>query len=229
MKCCSICKEIKPFEFFGKDRYKKDGLTPCCKACSKLVREGYRVPKKSPKTEKTCKACSTLKPILEFYRYSNKCKICQANERFQKAALKPPKSRVYSSNVKSVYKRKRREQDPLFKLRSNIGSRIANLLAERGYKKTSNTDSILGCSFLEFKTYLESLFVEGMSWNNRELWHIDHIIPVSFAINEQELLWLNHYTNLRPVWKEENLSKSAAIIDIAIEHPLYKKIIESRN
>jgi hypothetical protein len=48
-----------------------------------------------------------------------------------------------------------------------------------------------------------------MSWENRRLWHIDHIIPLALAKNEDQLIKLNHYTNLRPLWAKDNLVKSA--------------------
>jgi len=46
-----------------------------------------------------------------------------------------------------------------------------------------------------------------MNWDNRGLyngepnygWDIDHIIPSSTAKTEDELIRLNHYTNLQPL------------------------------
>jgi hypothetical protein len=46
-----------------------------------------------------------------------------------------------------------------------------------------------------------------MNWNNHGKWHIDHMIPISSAKNEEEVLKLNHYTNLQPLWAKENLIK----------------------
>jgi len=57
------------------------------------------------------------------------------------------------------------------------------------------------------KTYLEKKFVSGMTWENHGDWHIDHVIPLASAINEQEMLKLCHYTNLQPLWAKDNLSK----------------------
>jgi hypothetical protein len=122
----------------------------------------------------------------------------------------------------------KRQTNTLFKLRSNIGTSIANAIAAQGYKKTAQTATILGCSFQQFKQHLESQFLHGMSWDNRELWHIDHIVPVSFAENEQELLMLNHYSNLRPLWMELNLSKGGSITEVVQQHPLYKTIMKNR-
>ncbi len=46
-----------------------------------------------------------------------------------------------------------------------------------------------------------------MTWENKTLWHLDHIVPVSVAKTEQEIIKLNHYTNFRPLWAKENLAK----------------------
>jgi len=46
-----------------------------------------------------------------------------------------------------------------------------------------------------------------MSWSNHGDWHIDHIIPVASAIDEEELYKLNHFSNLQPLWRDENLKK----------------------
>jgi hypothetical protein len=50
-----------------------------------------------------------------------------------------------------------------------------------------------------------------MSWSNRELWHLDHIYPVSKALNEEHLIQLNHYTNFQPLWAEDNIRKGNKI------------------
>jgi hypothetical protein len=52
-----------------------------------------------------------------------------------------------------------------------------------------------------------------MSWDRigKEI-HIDHIIPLSSAKSEDEIYKLCHYTNLQPLWAEDNLKKSNKIL-----------------
>ena len=53
-----------------------------------------------------------------------------------------------------------------------------------------------------------------MTWENYGMygWHIDHKIPLCSANNETELLKLFHYTNLQPLWAEDNLKKNGKIL-----------------
>ena len=51
-----------------------------------------------------------------------------------------------------------------------------------------------------------------MSWDNYGDWHIDHIIPLSSAKTEEEIYKLAHYTNLQPLWAEDNIKKSNKIL-----------------
>ena len=60
--------------------------------------------------------------------------------------------------------------------------------------------------------HLESQFTDGMSWENRSEWHIDHIRPVSsydFTTNTENTIkecWA--LNNLQPLWAFDNISKS---------------------
>jgi hypothetical protein len=49
--------------------------------------------------------------------------------------------------------------------------------------------------------------------NAEDGWHIDHIKPLSkFNLQDRnEFLKANHYTNLQPLWAEENISKGNKI------------------
>ena len=85
-------------------------------------------------------------------------------------------------------------------------------LKRKGYTKKSHTYEIIGCSYDFLLDYLEAKFENWMNWNNKGLyngeltygWDIDHIIPLSSATNEEELIKLNHYTNLQPLCSKIN-------------------------
>ena len=113
----------------------------------------------------------------------------------------------YASYINDYHKQ-RKAKDPLYRLHCNMrsmGNRVVKQLALG--KKPACTEKWQGCTAEELKAYLESLFTEGMTWENYGEWHVDHIRPVSsFAPEEWEQI--NHYTNLQPLWAEDNLSKS---------------------
>lgn len=71
------------------------------------------------------------------------------------------------------------------------------------------TASILGCSWAEFAAHIERQFLPGMTWQNRGEWHIDHIVALATAKTEADVLALNHFTNLRPMWGPDNFKKGA--------------------
>jgi len=70
----------------------------------------------------------------------------------------------------------------------------------------------LGISYDDFKTYIESLFTENMSWENYGEWELDHKVPISLATTVEEIYSLNHYTNFQPLWASDNKSKGNRFI-----------------
>lgn len=126
------------------------------------------------------------------------------------------KYRLENKDVYRKYMRNKRENNNLFRCSSGIRSLIIGCMRNGGFQKKTKTQQILGCSFEEFKSHLESQFKFGMSWENRNLWHIDHIMPVSMAKTYDEVVRLNHYNNLRPMWAHENQSKGSKTPDMLV-------------
>jgi hypothetical protein len=114
--------------------------------------------------------------------------------------------------ISARYKKRMRE-DPMFRLSNTIRSRTRKAFKSKGWTKDSKTFEVLGCSQEMFIKHLENQFTKGMTFENFGEWHIDHIIPLSSAKTPEELNRLAHYTNLQPLWAEENLSKGAKIVD----------------
>jgi len=107
----------------------------------------------------------------------------------------------------SKYCNERRKVDINFRLKRYLRSRLYSA-TKHGYLAGSAIDN-LGCSIFDFKIYLTSKFISGMTWDNYGEWHIDHIKPLSsFNLsNPEEIKLACHYTNLQPLWAKDNLSK----------------------
>lgn len=183
-KLCNKCEEQKDVSHFYKDKNRKDGFSLSCGECERKR--------------------------LKLYRKNNVEKV---KEKYKKDKLKNPnyikewnkKNPKYSSE----YEKKRRSVDPLFYLRKKVRNRL------RDYIKSKNKKSVdyLGCSYEFLKEHLEKQFKEGMCWENRNEWHIDHIIPLSSAKTEDELYKLCHYTNLQPLWAIDNIKKGKKLLN----------------
>lgn len=98
-------------------------------------------------------------------------------------------------------------------IRNLLRRRIIHAVNRQKSRKETGTVKLLGCSIEYFIKHLENQFRDGMTWENRGKergkWHIDHIRPCNtFDLtkeSEQKLCF--HYTNLRPLWSEDNVSR----------------------
>ena len=101
---------------------------------------------------------------------------------------------------------------------TNVQANLANRLRRRlhkfaGGKKSAPTMKLLGCTIEQLQGHLEAQFIDGMCWNNRDEWDIDHILPCSnfdLRIAEQQRECF-HYTNLQPLWKSDNRAKGSQL------------------
>ncbi len=104
---------------------------------------------------------------------------------------------------------KRMLSTPHLRIKFYLRKRLRNLL--KGQTSPCRTADLTGCTFHKLKRHLEAQFRDGMTWANhgRNGWHIDHIIACSrFNLTDiAEAQRCFHYTNLRPMWASENISK----------------------
>lgn len=154
----------------------------------------------------------------EYYRKNKEAASQKAKEKYHanpESAIRRAKERYdriknteehRSKNSKRA--RERRQTDRSFNILCRLRARINHAL---GARKKNKTIDLLGCSGIELEQHLERLFQTGMSWENRNKWHIDHIKPCSaFDLNnEEEQKLCFHYTNLQPLWAHDNLTKHA--------------------
>lgn len=204
MKICKKCG--KDNASFYKDKNAADGYRTICKTCD--IQRRISFAKENPEQTKIAKKKYTAK---------HKDKLKQANELLKQNNPKyfANKAKQYRERNKDVVLSRRRQQDkerrkndPLYKIRRATSSNITLAITKRGYKKNSKTEFILGCNWLIFKLHIESLFKPGMTWDNYGEWQIDHIKPCLAAKDETELLKLQHYLNLQPIWKQFHFEKT---------------------
>lgn len=148
------------------------------------------------------KNISNLREKRKKYREVNKEKI---KENYINFINKNP-------NYNAIRSRERYNNDDLYRLSRNCRNLISLAFKNSKFIKPTISEEILGCSFEYLKEYLESKFEDWMSWDNRGLyngelnygWDIDHIIPLSSAQTKEDIIRLNHYTNLQPLCSYTN-------------------------
>ena len=228
-KVCSKCKENKNICEFGKLKSSKDGYRYFCKKCRNNIEktyEGDNVLERKKKWRNNNKEKiknhyqETKQTILDYqkkYREENLGKIKERKKKYYNINKKEilDKNKIYrknTKNIRNIYESKKKKNDPIYSLLCGMRSRLCNYLKMCGITKKNKTFDIVGCSPQFLKEHLETQFTDGMSWDDRSEWHIDHIIPLSSAKTEDELYKLCHYENLQPLWAEDNLKKSNKIL-----------------
>ena len=180
--------------------------------------------------EKNCHKCDTWKPLNMYYKHSKArdklqplCKTCHnsASRKRHLDSMKTEEGRERRRAIqrrnhnkrqlngkRNAYQRKRRKEDHAYRTKAYIRSRIWHCFNKNGVKKTAKTSEIMGCSPEFLNAHFEKYFTDDMSWENRNEWHIDHVVPCcAFGPSIEEQKILHWYGNLRPMFASENCSK----------------------
>jgi len=207
-KTCTKCGVCQPLDNFYQVKRKKpkvrnvphDDHKAMCKSCYK-ARAKVWAQQNPEKRKAIAKKWDAQNP-------EKRQAILQASKNKPEAK---ERDRKWRKNNVVAYSRNRRATDPMYACKIKIRSIIRKAFDRDGYTKRSKTNDILGCTWAEFMLHIERQFLPGMTWQNRGDWHIDHIIPLATAKTEEDVVKLNHHTNLRPMWAQDNLRKSAKL------------------
>jgi hypothetical protein len=159
-----------------------------------------------------------IKEKRKLYREKNKNTLSVLNIAWKKkhkkeVSAKNKEYRLLHLEDRRNWHKNRYKTNLQYKMMNILRKRLGNIL----YQNTKSGSALhdLGCSLEELKTYIEKQFTNGMTWENwsKYGWHIDHIIPLSsFDLSDREQFKKAvHYTNLQPLWWNENLSKGARL------------------
>jgi hypothetical protein len=218
-KHCSKCNVWKSIDNFRNYDRKWDGLRSHCKICEQK------------KINKRWKERWHNDPI-----FREKEKIVHRKYNTSERHLRKKKRRLERMDKDPEYAKNYRKKKSEYckKYRENITNKIAHNMRVRVCgvfrRKSSKTEELIGCSYEFLKDYLEKQFLPGMTWecygkksggNCHEVWEIDHIKPVcSFNLEDPEQVKeCFHYTNLRPLWKIDNIREGCKAKKIK-----YKKV-----
>ena len=214
---CKICKAIHNKAYYNINKKEILVNSSIYKKSNKIKivaqrKAHYKMNKENIKTKKKIHYNNNKSTILaknKEYRIANAGKIKAHKEIYYNIN----KSNIIAKTIK--YGIEKYKIDPKFKLKKNI-SRYLNRSLKKN-KKGKHWEHLVGYSLDQLKKHLEKQFTNGMTWKKylEGKIHIDHKIPISvfnFTKPEHEdfkKCWA--LSNLRPMWAEENISKSNKI------------------
>lgn len=222
---CNIEKEEIKFEKKGKLR----GYGNICKECRNISRKKKEFLEIIVKEYK-CSCCSIIKDISYFNKCKRNpqginhiCKECQSNKnkkRYEEKSdiIKKQTLQYFYDNKEKVYTyrrkraKERRKEDHLYTLKRRLRNRLYYALKRSEWKKDTHFAEYIGCTLEQLESHIESKFKDGMTWENKSDWAIDHIVPLAAAQTEEQLYKLCHYTNLQPLWSVDNAKKDDTLI-----------------
>lgn len=198
---CTICNS----DFTSNYLHKKT----CSKVCSLKLQRIYR----SRWVSNNRESFNSYK--RDYYWTKDKEKVKVRTQAYRKS--------LQGRKIRRIQQKRRLQRDPLYKAKRALRKRLWL------YKKKLGTISMsksIGCTWDEFKLYIESKFYlhsrtsEQMTWENygKNGWEMDHIIPLCAAKTLNDLEKLSHYTNLQPLWKEDNNLKSLEDLKLKSEN-----------
>jgi hypothetical protein len=212
---------MKSDDSFGNDKSKSDGKRIYCRSCErekrkqqydlyreKIIKNGTNYYENNKdmilenRKDYYKKNQEQIKERSKTWRDNNKDKISEQKKEYNKAN----RDRV------NLYLRARYENDYSYAFKIKIKKIIQKNFKKMNYTKKSKSLDILGCDFECFRLYIESKFEPWMNWDNYGLyngefnygWDLDHIIPISSATSEEQVLNLNHFSNFQPLCSKFN-------------------------
>ena len=220
-KICRKCKEEKRAKDFHNDRRTPDGLNRWCKICRNAEQIRYR-----KDNEEAFKARRKVKYHAQVEKMRENKHKYLPKMRTKKRAYDQIYRKEKALEI-AAYKKtweKERRNKPIFKIKRNLRRRVHHAL--KGNLKAEKTFTLIGCSAEEFKIYLESQFLPGMTWENYgpQGWHIDHREPCYLfdLTNPNQQRECFHFSNQRPLWAKDNMSRPRA--DFNYNHSKKPKI-----
>lgn len=235
-KICNKCNIEKPLSDYHSDKRKKDGKVNQCRICvnnikkisgsKKRADEKYYQSNKEKINQKNRNRYHEIKndenfqqKRIDYYEskkehfldYKKSWYDKNKEQHLEKSKKWRAGNKQRVTDMGRIRCAERRKEDMMFKMIENIRTRVKSRIRN----KSMTTETILGCDWNTFKKYIENQFLEGMTWENngrgKDKWHYDHIIPLASAKTKEDLYKLNHYTNFKPLWEEDNLKKSDKI------------------
>jgi hypothetical protein len=203
-KTCNKCQQVKSIDDFPTDKYTKGGVRYECRMCHNAYAREYKRKKKSCIPTHAIPSVSLDAVPIGTGKWDKE------------------KERVYMNN----YMKHRYKTNVNYNVKSRLAARIRQCMYNSDFTKHRTMEHV-GCTVDFFRKWIESLFTNGMSWNNMGKWHFDHIRPCdSYDFNNlAHVSECFNWSNIRPLMGCENIRKSNMVDQLLIEK--YKQLAKN--
>jgi len=212
IKTCSCCKKEKDIIDFSKKYKTKEGeqkYQPICKLCvSKKDKERKGIINRNDYYKEYYQLNKDrIKKIKKKYHNDNKEEILKKKRKYRNNKEISEKQKEYQKEYRKKNKDKMKEYRIKYS-HINIWRRLLyRTLYYQNKLKTSKSEELLKYNYMDLKNHIESLFINGMTWENYGEWEIDHIKPLSKFEKDTPVHIVNSLSNLQPLWKKDNRQK----------------------
>ena len=204
----SYCKEGCGGVAFCKHGKRKDYCREGCGG-SQICKHG--------KQKSQCKEGCGGNAFCKHGKYRTYCKECGGSQICQHGKQKTVCKECGGSQIceHQIRKDKCKICDPNGHLTSIVSNSVRSNLKSN---KSAKSIEYLGCDIATYKEHIEKQFTEGMTWDNMGEWEIDHIKPMKYKENKDDIITLEenmkrlHFTNTQPLWKADNRTKGNRFI-----------------
>ena len=202
-KVCNKCGIEKPLSEYRLIYYKTRGksyYSGACKECQKVDRKIYNEKNREEILEKGRK-----RAII--YRKTHGEEIKERNKKYR------IKNKEKITKRQNEWCKRKSRTDSVYNLKVRIRQSIKRSLNKKGFEKNRSCEKILGCDYETFVNHLLNIYKEnyGVDYDSNIKIHIDHIVPLKTAKTVDDIIRLNHYTNLQLLKAEDNLHKGAKL------------------
>lgn len=232
-KRCSKCSKEKNISEFYKNISKYGGYDYWCKECCRQNKREHYAKNKDRLRKESRDRCKKSYPknkeskslYAKRHRANNKEEYKERSQKYykeNKECISQHKKEYRAKNKEQVneYRRKwsknNRIQNPRVRLNEAMSASIYHSLKNGFGKNGRHWETILYYNIDELKIHTESLFLDGMTWDNYGEWHIHHCIPVSLwkfeSYNDKEFKQCWSLCNLEPLWAKENIKRGNKIL-----------------
>jgi len=205
LKTCIKCQVEKDLDDFNKMARSPDGHATICRVCDSAYKSAWKKRR--------------YRADAEFRQRENaKASQWKRDNKELHALFNRSYGRRHAKALTAQYLEKRRT-NPGFRIITNLRSRLQELL---GGSKSRTTLELIGCNYEQLRLHLEKQFKPGMTWENYGVytfggprtWHVDHRTPcAAFDLTKEEnQIKCFHYTNLQPLWADENVRKGNRVM-----------------